>query len=286
MKYPVIDIHVHPAFYETICHDEVQEKFAQDMYGLYKTDIFPEEVMFQQMECAGIDRAVLLPLDLTTTHGGMLGTNEQVKTLVDMYPDKLIGFASVDPKREDAAEVLEEAFVKYNLSGLKLHPAKQQFYPMDECAQKVYEVCVKYNKPIIFHSGVSVEPDALSKYCMPHLFEEVAYKYPTLKICLAHFGWPWIQETCMLLLKYPNVYADTALLYFDSAPEFYRQSFMKDMGEHWIDRSLRHQIMFGSDDPRLEMIRMKKAIEGLDMRKSTIELILGGNAMEFLGLEE
>ena len=44
--------------------------------------------------------------------------------------------------------------------------------------------------------------------------------------------------------------------------------------------------MFGSDDPRLEMIRMKKAIEKLDMRQSTIELILGGNALEFLGMEE
>lgn len=90
----------------------------------------------------------------------------------------------------------------------------------------------------------------------------------------------------MLMLKYPNVYADTALLYFDNAPEFYAQSFTVDMGRHWIDRSLRHQIMFGSDDPRLEMIRMKKAIEKLDMRQSTIELILGGNALEFLGMEE
>ena len=286
MKYPVIDMHVHPAFYETVCESEKQERFARDMYGLYKTGIFPEEVVFRQMECAGIDKAVLLPLDLTTVYQGVLGTNEQVKRLVGMYPDRFIGFASVDPHREDAEEVLREAFGRHRLSGLKLHPAKQRFYPMDDCMERIYSICEEYHKPIIFHSGMSAAPDALSKYAEPKLFEELAYLHPKLKFCLAHFGWPWIQETCMLMLKYPNVYADTALLYFDNAPEFYAQSFTVDMGRHWIDRSLRHQIMFGSDDPRLEMIRMKKAIEKLDMRQSTIELILGGNALEFLGREE
>lgn len=285
MKYPVIDMHVHPAFYGSICEDESQETFAQNMYGLYKTDIFPEEVVFQQMECAGIDKAALLPLDLTTTYQGMLGTNEQVMKLVEKYPDKFIGFASVDPYREDAEEVLREAFERYHLSGLKLHPSKQRFYPMDDCMEQIYKICNEYGKPIIFHSGMSAAPDALSKYSEPKLFEEVAYHNPNMKFCMAHFGWPWIQETCMLLLKYPNVYADTALLYFDNAPEFYEQSLTIDMGKHWIDRSLRHQVMFGSDDPRLEMIRMKKAIENMDMRQSTIDLILGGNALEFLKME-
>lgn len=30
-----------------------------------------------------------------------------------------------------------------------------------------------------------------------------------------------VKETCMMILKYPNVYADTSALYFDSAYEFY-----------------------------------------------------------------
>ena len=43
--------------------------------------------------------------------------------------------------------------------------------------------------------------------------------------------------------------------------------------------------MFGSDDPRSEMRRMKKAIEAMDIRESTKDLIFGQNAIEFLGLE-
>ena len=86
----------------------------------------------------------------------------------------------------------------------------------------------------------------------------------------------------MLMLKYPNVYTDTGALYFDSAREFYEQTFTRDIPATWIDRSLRHQVMFGTDDPRFEMIRMSKAIEELGFRQSTVELIKGGNAIEFL----
>lgn len=280
-----IDMHTHPAFSETICLTPEQEKFAQDMYGLYKTEVSSDEMQLIYMDVAGIDKAALLPLDLTSTTGGCLASNEDVLTLVNKHPDRFIGFASIDPHDPAALEKLEQAFAEYKLSGLKLHPSKQRFYPTEDCMEDIYAMCEKYNKPITFHAGMSVEPDTLSKYAKPENFEEVAYYHRNLRFCLAHFGWPWTQETCMLLLKYQNVYADTALLYFDSAPEFYEQVFTIDMGKKWIDRSFRHQIMFGSDDPRLEMIRMKRAIENMDMRQETIDLIMGGNALEFLGME-
>lgn len=36
----------------------------------------------------------------------------------------------------------------------------------------------------------------------------------------------------MLMLKYPNVYADTGILYFDNAWEFYRRVFTQDLPRH------------------------------------------------------
>ena len=38
---------------------------------------------------------------------------------------------------------------------------------------------------------------------------------PELRINLAHFGFPWVLETAAIILKYPNVYADTACCYMD-----------------------------------------------------------------------
>ena len=87
----------------------------------------------------------------------------------------------------------------------------------------------------------------------------------------------------MLMVKFPNLYADTSFLYFDCAREFYTRVLTQDIPVTWIVRSLRHQVMFGSNNPRFEQIRMAQAIQELGFRESTLELIKGGNAIEFLG---
>lgn len=278
-----IDMHVHPAFYEPINGDCQKEQQRHDALDIHLNGTAPLEHIFNQMSCAGLDRLCLLPQDYRGEYGESLVSNEEIKMLVDLAPDRFIGFASVDPLCEGAGEELEYAFGELGLKGLKLHPSRQHFYPSDERLGKIYDLCEAYHKPVIFHSGLSWEPNTFSRYSRPVEFEELAALRPGLKICLAHFGWPWVQETAMLMLKYPNVYADTGILYFDNAWEFYEKVFTRDIPATWIDRSLRHQVMFGSNNPRFEQIRMADAITKLGFRESTLELIKGQNAVEFLG---
>ncbi|MBQ1740892.1 MAG: amidohydrolase family protein, partial [Erysipelotrichaceae bacterium] len=162
------------------------------------------------------------------------------------------------------------------------HPSRQHFHPSDKKMNPIYDLCEKYDKPILFHAGFSLEPHTTTKNCRPIDFEDLANERPNLRFCLAHFGWPWCKETAMLMLKYPNVYTDTSALYFDSAKEFYTQMLTQNVPMTWIDRTLRHQVMFGTNDPRFEMIRMSKAIEELGFRASTIELIKSRNAIDFM----
>ena len=278
-----IDMHVHPAFYEPINGDSRKEDLRHDALDIHLNGTAPLEHIFNQMSCAGLDRLCLLPQDYRREYGEPLVANEEIKALVDLAPDKFIGFAGVDPLHKDAEEDLEYAFGELGLRGLKLHPSRQHFYPSDERLAKIYDICEAYKKPIVFHSGLSWEPNTFSKYSRPAEFEELAALRPGLKICLAHFGWPWVQETAMLMLKYPNVYADTGMLYFDNAWEFYKKVFTQDIPASWIDRSLRHQVMFGSNNPRFEQIRMADALTKLGFRESTLELVKGKNAVEFLG---
>lgn len=279
-----IDMHVHPAFYEPINQDEQKEQLRHDTLDIHKNGTAPLEHIFNQMRCAGLDYLCLLPQDYRTRKDEeALVSNEEIRLLVGMAPDKFIGFAGVSVLDPRAAERLEYAFCELKLSGLKLNLGKQQVYPWDQRLQPIYDICEKYNKPIIFHCGMSWEPGVLSKFCRPELYEEVAASRPGLRICLAHFGWPWCREVAMLMLKYPNVYTDTGALYFDCAREFYQQMLTRDVPLTWIDRSLRHQVMFGSNNPRFEQIRMAEAIGKLGFRESTLELICGGNAIEFLG---
>lgn len=279
----VIDIHTHPTFFEPVCSDSAVLETRQQLMGLYKAGPAALQHIYHQMDYAGINRIALLPLDLTTQKGCTLVSNAEVKTLVDHAPDRFIGFASVDPYRPDAIEQLEMAFENLGLRGLKLHPSRQKFFPSDPLLFPLYDVCLRYNKPIIFHAGISLEPDTPAHFAQPYAFEQVAIRYPRLRMCLAHFGWPWVLETASLLLKYPNLYTDTGLLYFDSASEFYEQVFHKTLGSHWIDRSLRHQVMFGSNNPRFEQIRMIAALRQIGWRESTLDLVLGANAEGFLG---
>lgn len=279
-----IDMHVHPAFYEPINTDPQMEELRHETLDIHKNGVASLEHIFNQMQCAKLDLLCLLPEDYNTRQNGtVLVSNEEIRRLVDLAPDKFIGFAGVDPYDAKAAEKLEYAFSQLKLSGLKLHPGRQHFYPYDEIVRPLYDICEKYDKPVIFHSGISWEPDTLTKYCRPDAFEELAAARPKLRICLAHFGWPWCREVAMLMLKFPNVYTDTGALYFDSALEFYTQMLTRDVPVTWIDRSLRHQVMFGSNNPRFEQIRMAQALEHLGFRDSTLELIRGQNAIDFLG---
>ena len=281
-----IDMHVHPDFYEPICGDEKHLQLRHESLHIHLNGIAPLEHIYNQMNCAGLDRLCILGGDYSTLYGQPVVSNDEVAHLVELSQGKFIGFASIDPFREDAEKILVHAFKDLKLSGLKLNLNRLKIYPTDERLQPLYEICIKYNKPIIFHSGVSLEKETEMKYSKPLEFELVAQHYPSLRICLAHFGWPWVQDTAAMMLKYQNVYTDTALLYFDSAKEFYKRVFTHDLAITWIDRSLRHQIMFGSNNPRFEQIRMAKALEELGLRESTLKLIQYENALVFLGEKE
>ena len=281
----IIDIHTFPGFFEEICDSPEKIEFRREQYFLYKQHVWPLSLFITQLNAAGIDKAVLSAEDVTTRAGGVIVSNEEVKRLVDLYPDRLIGFASVDPRREDAREVLEKAFIELGMKGLKLSPAMQYFMPGDPVMKPIYELCLKYDKPILFEAGMTWVKNSPSKYSNPLHFEEVAIEYPELRMCLGHFGWPWTRETAMLILKYPNLYADTALLYFDSPQQFFQTTFNEQLGEYWIDRMLYDKVMFGSTYPRIEQKRMVKATEVLNLRPKQRAMVMGENACRFMGME-
>lgn len=277
-----IDMHVHPAFFEPICDDPDRVEYRHQSLAIYKNSVAPLEHVFNQMNCAGIDKLCLLAQDERSISGRTVVNNREIAHLVSLHPERFIGFASVDPFVENCVEELDYAFAELHLSGLKLDPSKHHYYPHDDRLRPIYDLCMRHNKPIIFHSGLSWETGSLAKFSRPVEFEEIAASYPDLRLCLAHLGWPWVRECAMLMVKYRNVYADTAILYFDSAKEFFTRLFTQELSLTWVERSLRHQVMFGSDNPRFEQIRMAKALEDVGFREDTLDCIRGLNAIEFI----
>lgn len=139
--------------------------------------------------------------------------NDQIAEHVRRCPNQLIGFAGLDPNDAPAAiqelgRVREDLF----LSGVAVAPAAQDFHPTDSHAMRVYAEVAARHMPILFHTGVHVTAATKLEYARPFLLDEIARELPDLKIIIAHMGYPWIDETIVLLAKHENVYAETSWL--------------------------------------------------------------------------
>lgn len=280
----MIDVHTHPVLVqETMEKDKDMERIVREVFDL-QNRAQPLETFFLQMEVSGIDRSVLLPIDCTTSRNCKIYSNEQIAELADKGEGRFIGFASVDPHSSTAADDLERAVKDLGLVGLKLDPGIQEFRPDDEKHFGLYETASDLGIPIMIHSGLSWEPRTKLGPSHPALLEEAAFRFPELRICLAHFGWPWVMEAAALMMKYPNLYADTSCLYADTPKEFIAFTFGQQIPTTWIERTLRNQVMFGSNYPRIETVKMVEAVESLGLSEGATRLVFEENARSFIGL--
>ena len=282
----VIDTHIHPALFAPICADRERFAFRCEEMNYHLMSPVDLPLLKKQLGLAEIRSVFLLGEDCSFEKGESAISNDELAKLVALEPGLFIGFASVDPRREDAAEELRRAFTELGLAGLTLNTAKCRLYPWDQRIFRLCEICREYGKPVVLHSGFCLEKDAFSRYARPADFEELIAAFPEINFCLTHVGWPWVQETAALLIKYPNAYANTALMNFDGPVQLYHKVFKEDMGEYWVEHNLADKLMFGSDSPRIRPVRAKRGLEALGLRPDVMEKICWRNALRFLGREE
>ena len=278
----MIDFHTHPVLIREFVEKYANyEQVARHVFNI-GNNFQPLETFFLQMDVAGIEKAVLLPIDCRRARKYSVSSNEQVAELCTMS-ERFIGFASVDPEKKGAARELEQAVKKLGLRGLKLDPALQDFRPNDRKAMAVYEAAAGLGIPLLIHAGMSWAPATPLARGNPILLEEAIRDLPKLNFVLAHWGWPWVWEATALALKYPNVYLDTSCLYYDSPKEFYQFVFSKQIPTTLIERSLRNQVVFGSNYPRVEIKNMVHALKSLNLTEGCLKKILKENAERLLG---
>lgn len=135
--------------------------------------------------------------------------NEYVSRYVKRFPNRLIGFASVDPSRpQEAIDDLRRAHGELGLRGLSVWPAAQDFHPASSAAMRVYTEAQRLHMPILFHQDVRASNLSKMEFARPYLLDEVAREFPELKIIVSQFGYPWTEEMIALLGKHENVFAD------------------------------------------------------------------------------
>nr|MDO8082633.1 amidohydrolase family protein [Candidatus Freyarchaeota archaeon] len=226
---------------------------------------------------AGVDKAVIVPMDMSASYGTQLGTNEDISRMVNKIPDKLIGFSSVDPNRKFAVNVLEYAVAKLKLKGLKLVPPLQKFYPNDEKYYPLWEKALELNIPVWSHAGhQSSVPTSVAKYGQPMLWDEVALRYPDLTIIMGHLAAPWYMDAWSICLRHENAYLDVSVWY-SLYPYFPWRAF--------TDNGIEHKLLFATDFPFTPFDVGIKAVKDLPISESFKRKILGENAQKLLNIK-
>ena len=198
----------------------------------------PPERHWRAME--SVDKVIVL--GFRAFQSGLVIPNEYIADYVRAHPEKLIGFASVDPTTDNVRETLEYAIQGLRLSGVKLGPIYQHIHPLDERMLPVYEFCQAHHLPILIHQATTFLQAAPLAFALPILLEEVARRFPDLKMVLAHLGQPWIAETLILIRKHPNFFADVSALHYRPWQFYNALISAKEYG-------VLNKLLFGSDFP-------------------------------------
>lgn len=280
----IVDFHIHPINIEEIHKADPNLTIAlRDVYGL-RTGLQPLRVFINQLRSFGIDRAVILGLDLSRLYGVKLPSNEELARMIGDYPDLFVGFIGLDPlKGDEALDEAEKYIDKQRFRGVKLHPALQGFRPDDERIYPMYELLEDLDAILLIHTGFSWNIHSNLAYSHPLLIEPIASKFKELKIVLAHMGWPWIWESICLALRYENVYLDTADTFTGTPKDHFRRIFIETLGIRFVEAFLRNKLLFGSNHPRMEAGKILEAIRSLPIDDEARDYILGLNALYLLG---
>ena len=271
----IIDTHSQLFTKEAI--ESLPEEMARSYQLMFKDLKFPElEDTIKDMDDAGVDKAVIVAIDAETTFKYKV-SNDLVADAVKKYPDRFIGFASVDPhKGAIALDELERAVKELDMKGLKLLPHLLKLNPNDPVMYPVYELAQDLGIPVLFHTGTQFHAGTKIKYCMPVYLDDVAVDFPRMKIVMAHFGYPWFYEGMSVVLRNPNVYFNIA----GWAPKRIPSDVIKQMNGPVSTKAL-----FGSDYPLVSRVRIMKELDQLPLKDGIKELLVSENPKRLLGIQ-
>jgi predicted TIM-barrel fold metal-dependent hydrolase len=193
------------------------------------------------------------------------------------YGNRITGMATVFPGEQNAEEILQEAFDS-GLKGLKLHAHVQCFDMNCDHMDRLYECCLKNNKPIIMHIGREPKSTAYScdpyRLCSADRFERILIDFPDLKICVPHLGFDETDAYRKMIEKYDNLWLDTTMVITD----YFSVKEKTDLRLYRPDR-----VMYGSDFPNIPYAwdRELKELKAADISGDTLEKISHKNAADF-----
>jgi hypothetical protein len=212
----------------------------------------PAEIL-RRMDQAGVDQSCIFPINNPTYEAA----NREIADICRRDPGRFIGFAKHDPTTEKCRirQLLLRECREFGLRGLKLHG-----HPGAE----ILDACAELGIPILYH------PERVAR------FEQIAPAYPSVDLILAHLGSDMTMDyrECLaaieLVKEYANVYLDTSTVVITR----YLEKAVAELPPE--------KLVFGTDEPEVDVRLEIFKIRVLKLPKPAEELILGGNIQRLL----
>lgn len=227
----------------------------------------PPESIIRLMDEAQIHRAIVM------TYRDAPGPEERVieyiAEAVQRHPDRLIGYARMNPQYGDqAVELFDRAIRDYKLRGLKLHPVSYVMHPASEPTLALIRHAASLGVPTLFHCGDE-------EFSLPLQIAEAAEAVPEAQIILGHMGGYFhTRDAIRVAKRYPNLILETSAMPY---PRMIKIA---------VDELGAERILYASDgpgcDPLIEVEKVRRA--GLTPEEEA--LLFRGNIERLLGYGE
>jgi len=265
----VIDCHVH-------CFpDDLAERAVARLTSAYQVvPSFDGTIggAIRQMESAGIERSVVLPV--ATKPSQVKSINDWIMGIKD---ERIIPFGAIHPYLSDVkAEISRIA--RMGIKGVKLHPNWQGYKPQDTEVFPMYEAIMEYGLIAYFHGGDELEPWPTEIVSTPEAYADIRRRFPEMKMVIAHMGGYLMWDDVRRYLLGADVYFDMSACFPDKLSD---EEYLRMMREHGIEK-----ILYASDSPCSHPVPQMERLLRLPLTESERRLIFWGNAAHLLGLRQ
>ena len=279
-KRMVLDFHTH--IFPPWLKERRERYLARDatfgeLYANPRAKMATADELIAAMVEDRVDVSVVMGIGWTD-FGMACEVNDYIIESVSRHPDRLVGFAGVNPAWSDKAINEAERCATAGLKGIgELHPDSQSFDLGDKSTMaRLMEVARAHNLIVTTHSSEPVGHLYQGKgETRPEVLWRFIQNFPDATIVCAHWGgglpfyalMPEVAETLT------NVYFDTAASPFLYTPQVF-ETVASLVGAE--------KILLGSDYPLLSARRLMQQIDENTLSNAEREAILGGNAAKLL----
>lgn len=189
--------------------------------------------------------------------------NDKVLKFMNKYPNRIIGFATINPLFENEAIEEIKRCVESGMKGIKLHCDLSQVPYNDYLTFPIIEEAIKFDIPVFIHTS----EDNISEA------EFISQKYPECTFIFAHIGNKLWKKTCKFAKFQKNVILCISGLIFEIG-------FLEEAVENVGDE----RVVFGSDFVFVNLSINLGIVKCSSLSKESKNKILGLNMKRILKL--